>query len=102
MRVFPNFRFTFGDFDVRIWRVLVWCRLILPVPVLLKRFFAPVCVFNLGIVFSLWTGLSGLAAEPVRQGLPCPLEASISITHGSHPAKPCGFLLPHLLDRKST
>jgi hypothetical protein len=25
----------------------------LPVPVLLKRFFAPVCVFNLGIFFSL-------------------------------------------------
>jgi hypothetical protein len=38
------------------WRVFVWPRLILPVPVLLKRFFAPVWVFNLGILFSFRKG----------------------------------------------
>src|ERR1700681_954038 len=54
----PSLRFTFGDLDERIWRVLVWPRLIFPVPVLLKRFFAPVWVFNLGIFFSFWTGAS--------------------------------------------
>lgn len=56
----PSFRLDFGAFDVRMWRVLVWPRLILPVPVLLKRLAAPECVFNFGIVFSFfwfWRGL---------------------------------------------
>jgi hypothetical protein len=34
-------------------RVFVWPRLIFPVPVLLKRFFAPVWVFNFGMFFSV-------------------------------------------------
>jgi hypothetical protein len=33
-------------------RVFVWPRLILPVPVFLKRLAAPEWVFNLGILFS--------------------------------------------------
>jgi hypothetical protein len=37
-------------------RVFVWPRLILPVPVLLKRLAAPECVFNFGIFFSLFQG----------------------------------------------
>ena len=53
IRLLPSLRFVLGSFDVRIWRILVWCRLILPVPVLEKRLAAPVWVFNLGIVFSI-------------------------------------------------
>jgi len=37
-------------------RVFVWPRLILPVPVLLKRLAAPVWVFNLGIRFLVSEG----------------------------------------------
>lgn len=50
----PSLRFTLGDLDERMCRVFVWCRTILPVPVFLKRLAAPECVFNLGIVFSLY------------------------------------------------
>jgi hypothetical protein len=58
--------------------------LILPVPVLLKRFFAPVWVFNLGIFFSFvrrgWPCRNWHPGVlPVRQGFPCLLEASTSI-----------------------
>src|SRR3569833_169123 len=78
--ILPSLRFTFGDLDERIWRVLVWPRLILPVPVFLKRFFAPVWVFNLGIVFSfVRPGLGGPVQVSVEQGLPCPREALTSI-----------------------
>src|ERR1039458_8194135 len=80
-RVRPSLRFTFGDFEVRMCRVFVWPRLILPVPVLLKRLAAPVWVFNLGIFLLVWDGSSHPAAPPVRQGFPCPLWASSSIAH---------------------
>src|ERR1035441_2673236 len=80
----PSFRFTFGDFDERIWRVLVWCRTILPVPVFLKRFFAPVWVFNLGIFFSLSGERLNSAAFALRQGLPCPLERKSTRLNSSH------------------
>jgi len=51
---------------------------------LLKRFFAPVWVFNLGIVFSLSAGwvisrLGHPGVFPARQGFPCPLWTFISI-----------------------
>src|ERR1035437_4103393 len=78
-RVRPSLRFTLGDFEVRMCRVFVWPRLILPVPVLLKRFFAPVWVFNLGIVFSFWTGVYPHPISLARQGLPCALDAPTSI-----------------------
>src|SRR5579863_57075 len=83
-RILPSFRLVFGDFEVRMCRVFVWPRLILPVPVLLKRLAAPVWVFNLGIFFSFWTHLV------VGQGLPCPgepqsvyLRMGLSATHKS-------------------
>jgi hypothetical protein len=44
----------------------------LPVPVLLKRFFAPVWVFNLGIFFSFGQGFGNPAPCLEEQGLPCP------------------------------
>lgn len=50
--LFPSLRLVLGAFEVRMCRVFVWPRLILPVPVLLNRLAAPRWVFNLGIVFS--------------------------------------------------
>jgi len=44
--------FRFLSFFVRIWEVYAWERLTLPFFVILKRFFAPLCVFNLGITKS--------------------------------------------------
>src|SRR5580658_708230 len=58
IKLLPSLRFVLGSLDVRMWRTLVWCRLILPVPVLEKRLAAPVWVFNLGIVFSISAGQS--------------------------------------------
>src|SRR6185437_6006578 len=52
MALLPSFRFVLGPFDVRMCRVFVWPRTILPVPVFLKRLAAPEWVFNLGIFFS--------------------------------------------------
>src|SRR6185437_5125880 len=49
----PSFRLVFGALDVRMCRVFVWPRLILRVPVLLKRLAAPEWVFNLGILLSM-------------------------------------------------
>src|SRR5258708_33864289 len=46
----PSLRLVLVAFEVRMWRILDWPRLNLPVPVFLKRFAAPLCVFNLGIV----------------------------------------------------
>jgi len=39
--------------EVRIWRLKACPRLNLPVPVFLKRFAAPLCVFSLGIAVFL-------------------------------------------------
>jgi hypothetical protein len=41
------------SFDVKMWRIFDWPRTILPVPVFLKRFAAPLWVFNLGMVVLL-------------------------------------------------
>src|SRR5215471_10702657 len=46
-------RFDLVVLLVRIWRLNAFARMILPVPVFLKRFAAPRCVFNLGIVIPL-------------------------------------------------
>ncbi len=35
--------------EVKMWRAKAWLRLILPVPVFLKRFDAPLWVFSFGI-----------------------------------------------------
>jgi len=45
----PNLRLVLVAFEVRMWRILDWPRLNLPVPVFLKRLAAPLCVFNFGI-----------------------------------------------------
>src|SRR5216683_5286271 len=47
----PSLRLVLVAFEVRMWRILDWPRLNLPVPVFLKRFAAPLCVFNLGMMF---------------------------------------------------
>src|SRR5437899_11451981 len=47
----PSLRLVLVAFEVRMWRILDWPRLNLPVPVFLKRLAAPECVFNFGIVF---------------------------------------------------
>src|SRR5208283_4612792 len=69
-RVRPSFRFTFGDFEVRMCRVFVWPRLILPVAVLLKRLAAPVWVFNLGIL----SRFSGILSFLERRDRPLDLK----------------------------
>src|ERR1035437_8788804 len=69
-RVRPSLRFTFGDFEVRMCRFCAWPRLILPVPVLLKRFFAPVWVFNLGILFLVSEGWIHPKASMQGRGFP--------------------------------
>src|SRR5882762_11289116 len=45
-----KYRFRLLVFLVRMWRACEWPRLILPVPVTRKRFAAPLCVFNFGII----------------------------------------------------
>src|SRR6185437_9918977 len=76
----PSFRLVFGAFDVRMCRVFVWRRLILPVPVLLKRLAAPVCVFNLGIVFSISDAEAMAPSVFCRKtGLSFPFQAHQSI-----------------------
>src|SRR5208337_466841 len=46
-----SWRLRLVPFEVRIWRLYACPRLILPVPVFLKRLAAPLCVFIFGIVF---------------------------------------------------
>src|SRR6185437_10530519 len=80
MALLPSFRFVLGPFDVRMCRVFVWPRTILPVPVFLKRLAAPEWVFNLGIVFSIWTGSRDPAGRvSCTQRFPCMFEALTSI-----------------------
>src|ERR1700727_2721500 len=47
----PSLRLVLWAFEVRMWRILDWPRLNLPVPVFLKRLAAPECVFNFGMGF---------------------------------------------------
>src|ERR1700734_4039624 len=44
-----SLRLVLVSLDVRMCRILDWPRMILPVPVFLKRFAAPRCVLSLGI-----------------------------------------------------
>src|SRR6202030_2775414 len=54
----PSARLRFGDFFSRMWLVNGCRPRTLPVPVILKRFLAPECVFILGMIASrrLWHG----------------------------------------------
>ena len=55
----PSFLFLERAFDVRMWRENACRRVILPVPVLLNRFDAPLCDFSFGILqFFPWTALA--------------------------------------------
>src|SRR5215510_546276 len=49
-------RFDFVVLLVRMWRLNAFARRILPVPVFLKRFAAPLCVFSFGISSPLLLG----------------------------------------------
>ncbi|MET3867322.1 hypothetical protein ABIC20_004631 [Methylobacterium radiotolerans] len=45
------------------WRLPAWAYITLPVPVILKRFFAPDFVFNLGI----WLSVARNDLGPIRE-----------------------------------
>jgi hypothetical protein len=53
MTLRPNLRFRERGFEVRIWRANACRRATLPVPVFLKRLDAPLCVFSLGIEYTV-------------------------------------------------
>jgi hypothetical protein len=55
-----SWRLRFVPLEVRMWRLNACPRLILPVPVFLKRLAAPLCVFNLGIAVFLFYNITGL------------------------------------------
>src|SRR5579875_2105542 len=85
-----SLRLVLVSFDVRIWRILDWPRLILPVPVFLKRLAAPRCVFSLGMVY-LWSpvvwrhepvyGKAGGQAKPLS---PTSLPLKMASRPGTH------------------
>src|ERR1700744_725016 len=60
----PRWRLVFFSFDVKMWRILVWPRSTLPVPVFLKRFAAPLCVFSLGMGILKIAGMATSASIP--------------------------------------
>src|SRR5690606_27538926 len=47
-------RVSFEDLPSRLWRIPAPCFMTVPLPVILKRFFAPECVFCLGITAFLF------------------------------------------------
>ncbi len=49
----PRLRFLLLDFLVKMWLLKAFLRLILPLPVTLKRFLAPLFDFILGILLSV-------------------------------------------------
>jgi len=60
----PRWRLVFFSFDVKMWRIFVWPRSTLPVPVFLKRFAAPLCVFSLGMDILKIAGMATSASIP--------------------------------------
>src|SRR5688572_2131431 len=62
-------RVSFEDLPSRLWRMPAPCFITLPLPVTLNRFFAPECVFCLGIAAFLFYcfGLSGFAGCDARR-----------------------------------
>jgi len=50
----PKFLFLLLDFLVRMWLLNAFLRLILPLPVTLKRFFAPLLDFIFGITSDIF------------------------------------------------
>src|ERR1700753_298348 len=49
--ILPSLLLVLDSLEVRMWRILDWPRLNLPVPVFLKRLLAPEWVLSFGIVF---------------------------------------------------
>src|ERR1700743_366771 len=75
--LWASLRLVLVSFDVRMWRIFDWPRTILPVPVFLKRFAAPLCVFNLGMII--------LLATNVLTAFPSIREQSRYFQQKSHP-----------------
>ncbi len=68
-RIGIELAFALGPLEVRMWRLNACPRLILPVPVFLKRFAAPLCVFSFGIASfyyntKQWIGTRGHDCTP--------------------------------------
>src|SRR5215469_12183190 len=53
-------------FEVRMWRLKACPRLNLPVPVFLKRFAAPLCVFSFGMAVFLFYNIRLMSCHPER------------------------------------
>ena len=64
MTAWPSFRLRLLVLEVRMWRANAWWRTTLPVAVSLKRFCAPLWVFNFSLIF-LGFGNSILQILPV-------------------------------------
>src|SRR5271170_639735 len=103
-----SLRLVLVSFDVRMWRIFDWPRMILPVPVFLKRLAAPLCVFSLGMGFLLETeslqhlqvygnrvSLSAQRLRTKRTG--CDREK-----HSPRAAAPCYPLLAHVRHHHSS
>jgi hydrogenase/urease accessory protein HupE len=66
MADFLRFLLRFVVFVVRMWLALAWCLRTFPLPVSLKRFAAPRCVFSFGILLPLVSKLPAEAVQSVR------------------------------------
>ena len=87
----PSLLLRLLAFEVRIWRAKAWCRSTFPVPVNLKRFCAPLWVFNFNLIF-LGLGNSTLQSV-VCLHLDCDagLELLRPYCAGSSPAEGVGL-----------
>src|SRR5689334_19046116 len=69
---------------VRMWRLNAFARMILPVPVFLKRFAAPRCVFSFGMLSIRRVRRdppSTILLSPVPLRLPARVSAAICVRH---------------------
>jgi hypothetical protein len=81
----PKLRLRLGDFFSRMWLELAWRALSLPVPVFLKRFFAPECDFIFGIRVGQYRGMRpslALVALAILLLVPVPARAD-SVSYGA-------------------
>jgi RTX calcium-binding nonapeptide repeat (4 copies) len=83
-RSIPKVRLRLADFFSRLWLEFPWRALSLPVPVLLKRFFAPECDFIFGIRVGQYRGMRpplALVALAIALLVPASARAD-SVTYG--------------------
>jgi len=78
----PSLDLVLCAFEVRMWRILDWPRLNLPVPVFLKRLAAPLWVFNFGMGFLCGKVLLNNVFQYSREGAGQLLAASFYILAG--------------------